>query len=481
MLLQQEMDALSEKFFHSADFTVKEITWKDESKAIICYYSSLVKINEIERYLNWMTLEQAKAKKSQANGNENTTDYDEHSLVVITESYEEQNIINYVCNGEAVIISPSHENIIRISSPNFALRSTEEPTNEQVLRGAHEGLVEDFDANVSLIRKRFKNQQLVVKKVQLGKETKVDAYYFYIDNLVDQDVLHTVEQRLQNINIQLFYSLGQLMDKLDDQALSPFPQLLSTERPDRVIANLMEGKVAVMTDNTPTAIIGPITLFSFYQSPDDFNARPIIGTFYLFIRIISIIMAIYLPALYISIVSFHADILPVELANQVKKDINLIPYRPFFEALIMQFTLELIREGSIRLPKSIGQTVGIVGGLVIGDAIVSAGLVSNLMVIVVAFTAIASFVVPSIELNTTIRVIGFPMMIFASFFGFYGIMICTFFIIIHLMNLTSFNKPYLHPLIPFEPNKLKKVFIRIPHYRASKQASSFTNAKGAKS
>ena len=146
----------------------------------------------------------------------------------------------------------------------------------------------------------------------------------------------------------------------------------------------------------------------------------------------------------------------------------------------MILTLELIREASVRLPKSIGQTIGVVGGLVIGDAIVKAGLVSNLMVIVVAFTAISSFVIPSIELNTTIRVIGFPIMILASFFGFFGIMIGTFVLIIHLMNLSSFNQPYLSPIIPFNPKAIKKVFFRVPYYKANKQATSFSPKKDEK-
>lgn len=169
--------------------------------------------------------------------------------------------------------------------------------------------------------------------------------------------------------------------------------------------------------------------------------------------------------------------LPIELANKVKQDINQIPYRPLIEALIMEVTIELIREASVRLPKSIGQTIGIVGGLVIGQSIVSAGLVSNLMVIVVAFTAIASFVVPSIELNTTIRVLRFPFMFLASVFGFFGIVIGTFLLVVHLLNLSSFNKPYFSPIIPFEPKEVYKIFFREPNYKAKKQTKSISPQK----
>jgi spore germination protein KA len=539
--VQQEINRLKQQFLQSADFTAREIAWGSSEQAIICYYSSLVKKSEVERYLNLLRLEHKRALRAQSNtkqqdsssSNENqtsnqnnnnskqrgqdkkdqsaapdqnqktfdetkmnpnknnynannaeqesqTTVLPEDSISITTEQYARKKIVEHVCNGETLIILLQSKEMIRLISPEFVHRPTEEPANEQVLRGSHEGLIEHFDSNVSLIRKRLKNNKLVVKKVVIGKETKTEAYYFYVDNLVDKEALKTVEERLNSINLDMYYSLGQLSDQLDDSVMSPFPQLLNTERPDRVVANILEGKIAVMTDNSPTAIIGPVSFFSFYQSPDDFNSRVLIGSFYSILRFFSIVMAIYLPAFYIAVISFHSEVLPLELANKVKADINQIPYPPFIEALIMILTLELIREASVRLPKSIGQTIGVVGGLVIGDAIVKAGLVSNLMVIVVAFTAISSFVIPSIELNTTIRVIGFPIMILASFFGFFGIMIGTFVLIIHLMNLSSFNQPYLSPIIPFNPKAIKKVFFRVPYYKANKQATSFSPKKGEK-
>ena len=401
----------------------------------------------------------------------------EDSMTITTEPYELQKIVDYICNGETIIILPKMQEIIRINSPEFPHRSPDEPENEQILRGAHEGFVEHIDSNISLIRKRIRNNKLIVKKAQIGKETKIEAYYVYLEDVVDKEALKTVEERLQSMNLDMYYTVGQLIDQLDDHVWSPFPQLLNTERPDRVAANIVEGKIAILTDISPTAIIGPVTFFTFYQSPDDFNSRVIIGTFYRLMRMISLVAAIFLPALYIAIVSFHFEVIPIELAFKVKMDINQIPYRPFIEALIMEITIELIREASVRLPKSIGQTIGIVGGLVIGESIVSAGLVSNLMVIVVAFTAISSFVVPSIELNTAIRVLRFPFMILAAMFGFFGILIGTFILVIHLLNLSSFKQPYFSPFIPFRPKELKKILFRDPYYKAHKQVTSFSPKK----
>jgi len=187
------------------------------------------------------------------------------------------------------------------------------------------------------------------------------------------------------------------------------------------------------------------------------------------------VIAIFLPAFYIAVVGFHSEILPQELGKQVKLAVNDIPYPPIFEALFLELFIELIRESAIRLPTPIGQTIGIVGGLVIGNAIVDAGLVSNFMVIVVAMTAISSYVIPSWEMNMTVRIIRFPFMIAASLFGFFGIAIGTLVLFIHLMNVSSLKQPYFTPIVPFDPVKFKDVFIRTPYVRLKKQRKTFTN------
>ncbi|WP_339250201.1 spore germination protein [Sporosarcina sp. FSL W8-0480] len=185
-------------------------------------------------------------------------------------------------------------------------------------------------------------------------------------------------------------------------------------------------------------------------------------------------IAIYLPAFYIAVVSFHSEILPIEISKKVKLAINDIPYRPIFEAVIMELFIELIREASIRLPKPIGQTIGVVGGLIIGDAIVKAGLVSNLMVIVVALTAISSFVVPSLEMNTSIRVLRFPFMAAAALFGFFGMAIGTIILLIHLLSLSSLRQPYFAPFIPLDTSRFIDVFFRVPYFKFHKQQKTFS-------
>ena len=353
--------------------------------------------------------------------------------------------------------------------------SPDEPDNEHVIRGSHEGFVESLDTNLSLIRKRLAIPNLVVRSMQLGDDSNTNVSYVYIESIADSDVVERVKKGLEGIGASAVIDVGQIEDYLEDSKWSPFPQFLNTERPDRVVANLLEGKITIFTDSSPTALIAPVTFFSFFQSPDDFNGRIYVGSFYRLVRLLSFITAVFLPAFYIAVIGFHSEILPVDISKQVKLAVNEIPYRPIFEALLLEMLIEIIREASIRLPTPIGQTIGIVGGLVIGDAIIKAGLVSNLMVVVVAMTAISSYVVPSVEMNTTIRILRFPFMFAATLFGFFGMVMMTLLLVIHLMNLSSLKQPYFSPVVPFDPSRFKDVFFRVPYTRLKKQQKTFTH------
>ncbi|UED78206.1 spore germination protein [Lysinibacillus sp. CD3-6] len=460
------MKSLQKAFNHSSDFTVRQVDWREGTSAILCFYTSLVDAKEVQRVLDtiYARLDTNKPFWSE-------------TLITTLEPFSLPLAIEHICNGETLIVIPETGEMLSLTVVNQVQRNPDEPNNEHVLRGSHEGLVESLETNLALLRKRIHNPALVVKSFSIGKETNTKAYYLYIDGVIKPETLDEIEKRIDAINIDYFYSVGQLSDELEDSVWSPFPQLLNTERPDRVMANLVEGKVVLLTNISPTALIAPVTFFSFYQSPDDYNGRVLVGSFYRIVRLVSFIAAVFLPAFYIAIISFHFEVLPLELSNQVKNDVNEIPYRPLIEALILEIIMELIRESSIRLPQSVGQTIGIVGGLVIGDAIVSAGLVSNLMVIVVALTAISSYVVPSVELNTSIRMLRFPFMLLASLFGFFGIVIGVVVLLIHLINLSSLKQPYFAPIVPFQPKEIYKVFVRGPYFKPTVQVTTFSPPK----
>ncbi|WP_342504961.1 spore germination protein [Sporosarcina sp. FSL K6-2383] len=450
-------------FHNSADLIVRKISWKDEV-ATICFFNTLTESSDVNRQIEIL--------RHRSIADLPNWEGTAASSVV---AFSASKLIESVTNGFVAVYFPSTNLLMIITIPSFEVRSTSEPSNELVIRGSHEGFVEDTSKNISLIRKHLFIPNLVVKDVRLGKDTNTKVTYLYIDSIAEKDVVGDVKTRIENIDTPKIYSIGQIEDYLEDSVWSPFPQFLNTERPDRVVANLLEGKIVIFTDQSPSALIAPVTFFSFFESPDDFNGRVLVGTFFRILRMSSFLVAVFLPAFYIAVVGFHSEILPFDIARKVKIAVEFIPYRPIIEALIVEIFIEIIREATIRLPAPIGPTIGIVGGLVIGDAIVNAGLVSNLMVVVVAMTAISSFVVPSVEMNTTIRIIRFPFMLAATFFGFFGIAIGTLILFIHMMNRSSLNQPYLSPVVPFDPSRFKNVFFRIPYYKNHKQQQTFTH------
>ena len=450
-------------FHESADLIVREVSWKD-GVAIVCFYNTMTESGDVNRQIEILR-HRSIADLPKWEG----------TAASSVGAFSISELVDAVTNGFVAVFFPAKNLLMTITIPSFEARATAEPSNELVVRGPHEGFVESIDKNISLIRKHLSVPDLVVKELRVGKDTNTKVTYVYMQSIADKDVVELVKTRLENINIPKVYNIRQIEDHLEESVWSPFPQLLLTERPDRVVANILEGKIAVFTDQSPAAIIAPVTFFSFYQSPDDYNGRALVGSFYRLLRLLSFLIAVFLPAFYIALVGFHSEILPFELSKKVKLAVEFIPYRPIFEALIVELFIEVIREATIRLPAPIGPTIGIVGGLVIGDSIVNAGLVSNLMVIVVAMTAISSFVVPSVEMNLTIRLLRFPFMVAATLFGFFGIAIGTIILFIHMMNRSSLNQPYLSPVVPFDPSRFKKVLFRFPYNRNYKQQQTFTH------
>ncbi|MFJ8064955.1 spore germination protein [Psychrobacillus sp. NPDC096426] len=461
VVYKETIELLQNTFSESFDFITKELQWENE-RVILCYFTTMIDTAVVMKQINHLQI-----RFETNDPNWNIAPFSE----VVKFSIEQIEIS--LCTGETVLIFPSSNTMLRIFMPKIASRAPTPPENEYVIRGSHDGFIENADVNINLIRKKINSPDLKIERLTIGSATNTKVNIIYLKTKVDQGALVVLKERLANIDMEMLYSSGQLEDYIEDSIWSPFPQFLNTERPDRVVANLVEGKIAILSDSDPTVLVAPASLFTFYESPDDFNGRVLVGSFYQLVRLASFFTAIFLPAFYIAVISFHFEIVPIDLGQQVKSSVSNVPFRPIFEAFLLEIMIELIREASIRLPSPVGQTIGVVGGLVIGDAIVSAGLASNLMIIVVALTALASFVSPSVELSTSVRILRFPFMIAASILGFFGIVVGSLMLFIHLLNLQSLNRPYLSPLIPFEPKKLLSVFFRLPNYKSHKGQKYF--------
>ncbi|MDZ5711933.1 spore germination protein [Jeotgalibacillus haloalkalitolerans] len=438
---------------NSDDLATVILDYLDKKTAIL-YYESLVDTDKQSDLLEWISDMFWKTDEFP-----DTLDVKNQSSDI---SFSEA--IKLLLNGDTVLITNDAGawSITSVKSLKIFQRAIQEPKNEQIVRGSHTGFNENLIVNLNLIRSRLKSPHLIIKYFSIGSHSHRKTALIYLNDLADPMLVEEYTMRLNAVDVDVAFSVGHIEEFIEDSNYTPFPQFLNTEKPERTVANLMEGRIAFMMDGSPTALIAPVNFFSFYQSPDDYNGRFIVGTFYRLLRIASFLIALLLPALYIATISYHFEIIPEALTLPAKRAVENIPYPPLVEALILELTIELIREAGIRLPNPIGQTIGIVGGLVIGDAVVNAGFISNLMVIVVALTAISSFVVPSVEMNTTIRILRFPFMIIASLFGFLGVAAGLVILMIHLIKLESLTTPYLSPLAPFHVSGIKDTFIRIP-------------------
>ncbi len=373
-------------------------------------------------------------------------------------------VIRNILSGTSVLIIEGQQNAYLNNTRGWDRRSVQEPQTESVVRGPRDGFCETLCVNAALIRFRLKDPNLRVRHMVVGERTQTDIYVMYIDGIAYPPMVEEVIARIESVHVDSVLESGYIEQMIQDRRWSPFPQIQNTERPDKVVANLLEGKVGILVDGTPFGLIAPAVFSQFYQSPEDYYERFYIATLIRFIRIISISIALLLPSLYIAFSSFHPEMIPSRLVIAMAAGRSTVPFPSLIEALFMELAIEILREASVRLPGPIGPTIGIVGALVVGEAAVTAGLVSPVMVIIVAVTTIGSFASPSYSAAIAIRMLRFPVMFLAGMFGLYGIMLFLIVILIHLSSLKSFGVPYMSPLSPLNLTGMKDLFIRAPHH-----------------
>lgn len=350
---------------------------------------------------------------------------------------------------------------ITVALPNFETRSLSEPSTEQQVYGPKVGFVEDAVRNLSMLRKYFKDPRLKARNYKLGSLSQTNALVVYLDEYVDNDLLYDVLERISNVKTDNVSTTAILAQHITEFPKSLFPQVKKTERPDQAAFALTQGKIVILLDNSTFGIVLPSTLASFYETGDDNDEGSVWSvTFIRLIRMLSMFVATLLPALYVALVAFHPELIPTTLALTIAESRNNIPFPAAIEAFLMMFALDTLVESSIRLPSFIGQTIGIVGGLVIGQAAVEAGIVSSVMVIVIAFTAISAFTAPSWELASSWRIVRYILLLFASILGLFGVVLGVCLLTIHVCALTSFKKPYMSPLSPLNPKELLNIFGR---------------------
>lgn len=364
--------------------------------------------------------------------------------------------------GSAVLLVDGMKQTFVLGTSKGTTRGAEEPVSEALLRGPRMGFTEALSDNTAMLRRHGENTELAMTSFIVGRRIKKELVVVYIRDIANETLVEEVKQRIAAIDIDDLQESGYVEQLIEDDFLSPFQQVQNTERPDRVMAALLEGRVAILLDGTPFALIVPVTFSMLLQSPEDYFDRWISGSLLRSLRFFAAMISLFAPALYISFLTFHPGLIPTKLAVSIISSRQGVPFPTLIEALIMEIAIEILREAGLRLPKPIGPAMGIVGGLIIGQAAVEAGIVSPILVIVVAVTAVSSFAMPMYSAGITLRMLRFGAMFFAAIFGMYGVILFFLLLSSHLIKLKSFGLPYLSLAVPPRMRDWRDFIIRLP-------------------
>lgn len=367
-----------------------------------------------------------------------------------------------VLQGDVLLVPARGCRGLRIANRGGKARGVEDPILEVTLRGPRDAFTETLFLNTALLRRRIRDPNLRVRTSAIGRRGRIDVGLVYIEGITPPSLVQEIQRRLDDIDIDAVLDSSQIEHLIEDQWSSPFPQHLKTERPDKAAAALLEGRAVLLTDTTPFVLMMPATLDSFLHSPEDTYDRWLPVNLLRLVRLVASFLSIAAPSLYIALVAYHPDILPTQLILRIMASREGVAFPVILEALLMQFFLELIKEAGFRMPSPIGQTFGIVGGLILGDIGVRAGIVSEAMVVVIAITAISSFATVDRELATVLRLLGLPLMLSATVLGLFGVVMGMLLIGSHLAILRSYGVPYLAPYPYYRWTDLQDTLIRAP-------------------
>lgn len=463
--LEKNMETLRTVFHDCYDVIFRSFLIGRRQQAVLIYVNGLVNVEEVNENLLTPLME----LPDDFGQNDESRFPDLQELVAkiipvapVKDLHTLPAAIQEVLSGHPVLLVDGKATALSFNLRRQEKRGIEEPPAESNIRGPRDAFIENLNVNTAILRQRIKSPRLKIRVVELDRYTKTNVGVAYVEGLADPTLVEEIDHRLRRIDIDGIIDTSYIEELIEDQPLTPFPLTLMTERPDVVAASLLEGKAAIIADGSPQALVVPTTLFSLLQSPDDYYSRFWIGTTIRWLRYLFFALSLLLPSLYVAVLTYHQEMIPTNLLIRIAATREQVPFPALIEALLMEIMFEALREAGVRLPKQIGQAVSIVGALVIGDAAVSAGLVSPAMVLIVAITGIASFTIPRYNITIALRLLRFPMILLAGLIGLLGIMLGIIFIIVHLATLRSFGVPYMSPMGPTKRRDMKDVLVRVP-------------------
>lgn len=456
--LAENIHALEALYNDCSDVVYRTFTFGDRTEACLIYLDGMSNIEELDKNVlaplmnntegEILSLPELLKKKI--------------PISLVKNIYNIDDCIAHISIGNPVLLMEGANQGIALGLSKWEKRSIEEPVAETVIRGPRDSFTEMLSTNTSLLRRRIRTPHFKTKRLDIGRLTQTGVVVAYIEGVAKPAIVEEVLSRLQRIEIDGILESGYIEELIEDNPISPFPQIMNTERPDVAVAGLLEGRVVILVDNTPFVLVAPITIFSLFQSSEDYYTRFFLSIMIRWLRYLFVIISLLLPSFYIAVLTFHQEMVPTTLLESMASARERVPFPALVEAFIMEVTFEALREAGLRLPKQVGAAVSIVGALVIGQAAVEAGIVSTPMVIVVSLTGIASFAIPRYVVGMAFSMLRFPIMILAGTLGLLGLILGVLLLLIHLCGLKSFGVPYMSPLGPMNGKQLQDVLFRKP-------------------
>lgn len=402
-LLQEKLAKCGDVKYHSV-----KVPLLANRRVLITYVEGLINTDILNRDIIAKLMSPLTAEKAAS-----ITDLIAATDIIKVRTLEETE--HKVLSGDILLLADGESTAFLVSARNWPMRAIDESIQERTIRGPRDSFTEVAKVNLGLIRRRLPDASLKVENITIGRRASSSIYLLYVADVADDYVVQEVRERIEAVDIDGILEPGALAELITERTVSPFPLLLSTERPDKAASGLLSGKIVIISDGSPFCMLAPIVFADYFQVPEDYYMHPAFAFFGRLLRFISIFVATTLTAAYTAIITFHYEVIPKEIIIFIAETREGVPFNPFTEALLLEIAIELVREASIRLPATIGPTIGIVGALILGQAIVQARLVSPVMLIVVAAALMANFNIPNFEAALTLRLIRFPILAMAAF------------------------------------------------------------------
>ena len=466
--LDDNIKRYTEIFGDKSDFSIRYLG-VDRNKIAIMYIDSLVEKETINDHV---------IHDLNVQFNNGTAEFDKITLSTIKmkELTKHEELIAHILLGYSLILLDGHNTAYAAETTGGERRPVTESSVETVVRGPRESFNESIMTNIGLIRRRIKTEKLQVYKKDLGHKTKTSIAVLAIDGIAKGEIVEEVISRINKIDIDGVLDSLYIEEMIEDpKHITPFPTVFNSERPDRIAAGLLEGRIAIIVDGTPGVLLVPATIGLFLTSNEDYYQRYDFASFMKLLRGMTFLLSFILPGLYVALLTYHQEMIPTPLLIAITGQREGVPFGVALEVALMEITFEILREAGLRLPKTIGAAVSIVGGLVLGQAAVEAGLVGQATVIAVSLTAICSFTTPSYNIAITARLIRFILLLLSAVLGAFGLIFGLLLVFIHLNSLRSFSIPYLTPLVPFHKEDWKDLFIRVPWRQMTQRPDEITN------